>query len=91
MIFIARKVAVGFLILIYFGGILAFCNEGIPFCDKRLKELKTDVKTWRNRCLNETVHVPNSSCCAAENEQTQQRMSIQTKLCFYKGRYGILL
>ena len=85
MIFVATKVVLGFLILIYFGGSLVICNEDIPFCDKRLEELKNDVKDWRKRCLNGTVQVPNSSCCAAENERNQQRMEMQTKLCFYKG------
>jgi hypothetical protein len=85
MIFVATKVVLGFLILIYFGGSLVICNEDIPFCDKRLKELKNDVKDWRKRCLNGTGHVRNSSCCAAENERNQQRMEMQTKLCFYKG------
>jgi hypothetical protein len=89
-IFIATKVFVGFLILIIFGGSLVICNEDIPFCDKRLKELKNDVKDWRKKCLDGTVHVPNSSCCAAENEQNQQRMRMQTKLCFYKGKCSIL-
>jgi hypothetical protein len=84
-IFVATKVVLGFLILIYFGGSLVICNEDIPFCDKRLEELKNDVKDWRKRCLNGTVQVPNSSCCAAENERNQQRMEMQTKLCFYKG------
>jgi hypothetical protein len=55
MIFVATKVVVGFLILIYFGGSLVICNEDIPFCDKRLKELKNDVKDWRKRCLNGAV------------------------------------
>jgi hypothetical protein len=91
MIFDAIKVIVGFLILIYFGGNLVICNEDIPFCDKRLEELKNDVKLWRKRCLNGTVNVPNSTCCATEKEQNQQRMSMQTKLCFYEGKYSILL
>ena len=85
MIFVATKVVLGFLILIYFGGSLVICNEDIPFCDKRLEELKNDVKDWRKRCLNGAVQVPYSSCCAAENERNQQRMEMQTKLCFYKG------
>ncbi|CAB4009465.1 Hypothetical predicted protein, partial [Paramuricea clavata] len=87
MISVATKVVVGFLIMIYFGGSLVTCNEDIPFCDKRLEELKIDVKYWQKRCWNGTVHVPNSSCCAAENERNQQRMEMQTKLCFYKGPY----
>jgi hypothetical protein len=85
MIFIATKVIVSFLILTNFGGSLVTCNEDIPFCDKRLIELKNDVKNWRKRCLNDTVRVLNSSCCAAENEQNKQRMKMQTQLCFYKG------
>jgi hypothetical protein len=85
MIFVATKVVLGFLILIYFGGSLVICNEDIPFCDMRLEELKNDVKAWRKRCLNGTDHVHNSSCCTAENERNQQRMEMQTKLCFYKG------
>ncbi|CAB4032013.1 Hypothetical predicted protein, partial [Paramuricea clavata] len=87
IIYVATKVIVGFLVLIYFGGSLVICNEDIPFCDKRLEELENDVKDWRKRCLNGTGHMYNSSCCAAENERNQQRMEMQTKLCFYKGPY----
>ena len=85
MIFISTKIIVGFLVLIYFGGRVVICNEDIPFCDNRLKELKNDVKDWRKRCLNDAGRVLNSPCCAAENEYNQNRMSMQTKLCFYKG------
>ena len=34
----------GLLAVIYFGGTLSNCNEDIPWCDKRLIELKEDVQ-----------------------------------------------
>ncbi|CAB4028386.1 Hypothetical predicted protein, partial [Paramuricea clavata] len=49
----STKVIIGLIILIYFGGTLIICNEGIPICDHRLNELKECVKDWEGRCLNE--------------------------------------
>jgi hypothetical protein len=52
LIFVATKMIVSILILIYFGTSLVACINGIPFCRKRLKELREDENDWSNRCLN---------------------------------------
>ena len=81
----SRKVIIGLIILIYFGGSLIICNEGIPICDHRLKELKEYVKDWEGRCLDETRYEINSQCCKAEKEHFQKRMRMHTKMCFHEG------
>ena len=83
---VSTKIVIGFLFLIHFGGTLTTCNENIPHCDKHLTELKRDVKDWQERCLNETGHEINSSCCQAEKDYFQQRMRKHTEMCFYSGK-----
>ncbi len=89
LVFISTKIIVGFLIVIYFGTSLVFCNEDIPFCNKRLTTLKVDVKVWQERCVNDEGQDVNTSCCKAEKEYNQKRMRTQTKLCFFKGNDAI--
>lgn len=83
---ISRKNVVGFLILICFGGTPATCNTDIPYCEERLNELKKDVLDWQKRCLNETGYDINSVHCKAEKAYFQERMRMQTEMCFYSGK-----
>jgi CMP-2-keto-3-deoxyoctulosonic acid synthetase len=85
LIFVATKITVAFLILKYFGANLVMCNEDISFCDKRLKELKQDVKDWNKRCVNTQGKDIGTPCCETEKQYNKERMKMQTKLCFYKG------
>ena len=84
---IPTKIAIGFLILIYFGGTQITCNDDIPYCQDSLHELKKDVQHWQEKCLNETRHQINSSCCNAEKDFFQERMRMHTEICFYSGNY----
>ena len=81
----STKIMIGLIILIYFGGTLIVCNENIPICDQRLKELKKYVKDWEQRCLSETRDEISSPCCKAEKDYFQERMRMHTKMCFYEG------
>jgi hypothetical protein len=83
--FVATKITVAFLMLIYFGASLVMCNEDISFCDKRLKELKHDVKDWNKRCVNTQGNDTGTPCCETQKQYSMERMNMQTKLCFYKG------
>ncbi len=89
LVFVSTKIIVGFLILMYFGASLVFCNDDIPFCKKRLTALKDDVKDWQEKCMNDTGQDLNTTCCKAKKKYNQKRMSMQTKLCFYKGNESI--
>ncbi|CAB4034906.1 Hypothetical predicted protein, partial [Paramuricea clavata] len=84
LIFVATKITVAFLILIYFGASLVMCNEDISFCDERLKELKQDVKDWNKRCVNTQGKDIDTPCCETEKQYNKEKMNMQTKLCFYK-------
>ena len=81
---IPTKIIVGFLVLTYFGTNHVFGNEDIHFCNKSMTALKNDVKYWQKRCVNNGQD-RDTPCCKAEKQYNQQRMSTQTKLCFYKG------
>ena len=85
LIFTSTRIMIGLIILIYFGGTLIICNEDIPICEQRLKELKEYVKDWEQRCLDEARYEINSQCCKAEKEYFQERMRMHTKMCFYEG------
>ena len=89
LVFVSTKIIVGFLILMYFGASLVFCNDDIPFCKKRLTALKDDVKDWQEKCVNDKGEDIDTTCCKAKKEYNQKRMSMQTKLCFYKGNESI--
>ena len=92
-IFIATKVILGFLVLIYFDASLVTCNEDIPFCKESLQALKDDVKDWQARCsiftqdyLGQHYRADfETPCCNAEKKYIQNRRRMQRKLCFYKG------
>lgn len=84
---ISTKIVIGFLILIYFGGTQITCNKDIPYCHHSLNELKKDVEDWEERCLNETRHQINSSCCNSERDFFQEKMRMHTEMCFYSGNY----
>ncbi|CAB4037593.1 Hypothetical predicted protein [Paramuricea clavata] len=88
MIFIATKIIVGIHVLVYFGTSLVVCNEDIPFCDKRLKELRKDEKDWSERCLNGEGENLVTPSCEAKKEYNHERMCVYTKICFYKGPYA---
>ena len=81
----------GFLILIYFGGTMTTCNEDISSCDKRLNELKKEVQDWQERCLNQiNGHEITTPRCKAEKDYFQERMSMQTEMCFYSGNHLLI-
>ncbi|CAB3991726.1 Hypothetical predicted protein [Paramuricea clavata] len=88
MIFITTKIIVGIHVLIYFGTSLVVCNNDIPFCRKRLKELRKDEKDWSGRCLNGEGENLDTPSCEAEKEYNHERMCMYTKICFYKGPYA---
>ena len=90
LVFVSTKIIVGFFILMYFGASLVFGNEDIPFCKKRLTAVKDDVKDWQEKCVNDKGKDIGTTCCKAKKEYNQKRMSMQTKLCFYKGNDYLL-
>ncbi|CAB4012232.1 Hypothetical predicted protein, partial [Paramuricea clavata] len=85
MILIATKIIVGIHILIYFGTSLVVCNNDIPFCRKRLKELREDEKYWSERCVNNKDQILVTPRCEAEKKYNHERLCMYTKICFYKG------
>jgi hypothetical protein len=85
MIFITTKIVVGIHVLIYFGTSLVVCNNDIPFCRKRLKELREDEKKWSERCLNGEGQNLDTPTCEAKKEYNHERMCMYSKICFYKG------
>jgi hypothetical protein len=86
---VSTKIIIGFLVLIYFAESQLTCNENIPWCDKRLKELKKHVKDWNKRCVDNKGLEVNSSCCEAEKGYNQLSMSTHSKICQYKGKPGL--
>ena len=82
MILIATKIIVGIHVLIYFATSLVVCNNGIPFCRKRLKELNEDEKDWRERCLNGEGQNLATPRCETVKEYNHERMCIYKKICF---------
>ena len=88
---IPPKMIIGFLILACFGGTPVTCNKDIPYCDERLNELKKDVQDWQKRCLNETRYDINSVHCKTEKEYLQERMRMQTEMCFYSGKKSLIV
>ena len=82
---ISAKIIVGILILMYFGTSLVICNSDIPFCDKRLKELRQDEKDWSTTCSNDEGQSNGSVCCQAKKNNNLKRMCVYTKTCFYEG------
>jgi hypothetical protein len=85
MILIAAKIIVGIHILIYFGASLVVCNNDIPFCRKRLKELRADEKYWSERCVDGKEQILVTPRCEAEKEYNHERICMYTKICFHKG------
>ena len=85
MIFIATNIIAGLHVLMYFGTSLVVCNNDIPFCRKRLKELREDEKDWSKRCLNGKGQNLDTPSCETEKEYNHERMCMYTKICFYKG------
>ena len=88
MIVIATKVIFGIHILIYFGTSLVVCNNDIPFCRKRLKELREDEKDWNKRCFNGEGQNLVTPCCEAEKEYNHERMCMYKKICFHINNKG---
>ena len=93
MILIATKIIVGIHILIYFGASLVVCDNDIPFCRKRLKELREDEKDWRKRCLNgEGQNLATPRCnCEADKEYNHERMCMYKKICFHINKGNVKL
>jgi hypothetical protein len=91
MILIATKIIFSIHILIYFGTSLVVCNNGIPFCRKRLKELRKDEKDWSKRCLNSDGENLVTVRCEAEKRYNHERICMYTKICFYKGNIYLRL
>ncbi|CAB4022289.1 Hypothetical predicted protein, partial [Paramuricea clavata] len=83
MILIATKNIVGIHILIYFATSLVVCNNDIPFCRKRLNELRENEKDWRNRCLNGEGQNLATPRCEADKEYNYERMCMYKKICFH--------
>ena len=84
-VFIMARIIVGLLIWTYFHASFVICEEEIPFCNDRLKELVKDEEDWSKRCLKYEGHKIDSSCCETEKEYLRKRMCALSKLCFYKG------
>jgi hypothetical protein len=85
MILIATKIFFGIHVLIYFATTLVVCNDEIPFCRNRLKELKEDEKAWSGRCLKGNGEILYTPRCEAERGYNHERMCIYAKICFHKG------
>ena len=82
---ISTKNIFGLLVFIFLGGTLTTGNEDIPWCEKHLNELKTDVQDWQKRRLNETGQEIDSSFCKAGKDYFKERMRMHTEMCFYSG------
>lgn len=59
IVIVSTKILFAFTILIYFGGTLIICNEDVPVCDMRLKQIKGDVKNWERKCVNQILESMN--------------------------------
>ena len=90
MILIATKIIVGIHILIYFGTSLVVCNNDIPFCRGRLKELRENEKYWSERCVNGKDQILVTPRCEAEKKYNHERICMYTKICFHKGNINLL-
>ncbi len=73
LVFVSTKIIVGFLILMYFGASLVFCNDDIPFCKKRLTALKDDVKDWQEKCVNDKVQDIDTTHAVKQRKNTTRR------------------
>ena len=86
--FIATKIVLGLLLLIYFGASLVICEEEIPFCKESSKSLTDDMKDWQEKCSKKILDYSQdltTTCCNAEKKYIQNRRRMLRKLCFYKG------
>ena len=90
LILLPKNFILGIIILIHFGGTLTICNKDIPFCDHHIKELKKDVKEWKERCFEKAEDEINSTCCKAEKSYNQDRMRRHSQMCFVKGNISIV-
>lgn len=87
MILMSTRTTVTFLILICFGKTLVICNEDIPICNKKLKELRGDVSDWKKKCSTQSQQENDSPICETQQDYHQERMRMLSQMCFYEGSF----
>ena len=75
-----------FSVLVFlFYGQMVVGNDHISVCKERFKELKNEVKNWKDNCVDKNGNDISTTVCNEKKRYNKEMMQIQIEMCFYKG------